>query len=452
MKLKIAIGLSLSLSLGIALLALTSLPSAAIGTAVITVLCASFWVMEPIPIAATSLIPFAAFPLLNISTHKVVASSYGHTLILLLLGGFILSKAVETVGAHKRIAYGMVKLTGGAPRQVVLGFMLASAVCSMWISNTATTLMLLPVALAILQHSKNKELPIPLLLGIAYAASIGGVGTPIGTPPNVFFMGFYYDQTGVEYGFLEWMKIGIPIVVLMLPLAWLYLTRNLKNDTQASISLGAWSSAEIRVLIIFTCAALAWIFRTAPFGGWSGLLSTPGVGDSTVALAAVVALFLIPDNHGKPLMTWKDAESIPWGLLLLFGGGIAIAKAFKSSGLALAIGDVLANMVTIPLFWVTAVLCLTVTFLTEVVSNTATTTLLMPLLFAAATAAGVEPTTLLIPAALSASCAFMLPVATAPNAIVFGTGEIAPSTMMREGVFLNLIGVVVIVFACMVLL
>jgi sodium-dependent dicarboxylate transporter 2/3/5 len=243
----------------------------------------------------------------------------------------------------------------------------------------------------------------------------------------------------------------------MLPLAWLFLTRNLKGDAEdrkplVLPTLDAWTSAEVRVMSIFGCAALLWMFRGVPFGGWSALIGAKGAGDSTVALVAVLALFLVPDNKGKPLMTWKEAESIPWGLLLLFGGGIAIAKAFKSSGLDVVVGNELAAIAGGPLYLVVGVVCLSVTFLTEVVSNTATTTLLMPWLFAAASAAGVLPESLLIPAALSASCAFMLPVATAPNAIVFGTGRVPSTTMLREGFVLNLLGVAIISLACLILL
>ncbi len=435
----------------------TDIGDPALATAGITTLCASWWILEPIPIAATSIIPFAAFPLLNVTDHKSVAGAYGHHLILLLMGGFVLSRAVETVGAHRRIALGMVRLTGGGSRNVVLGFMMASALCSMWISNTATALMLLPVAIAVIDQTEDDRLAIPLLLGIAYAASIGGVGTLIGTPPNVFFASFYSDKMGHDYGFLEWMKLGVPIVVVMLPLAWLFLTRNLKADDQDRKPLvlpkvGAWSSAEVRVMAIFGCAALMWMFRGVPNGGWAALIGTEGAGDSTVALVAVLALFLIPDNRGKPLITWKEAESIPWGLLLLFGGGIAIARAFDSSGLDVVIGKELAAIAGGKSYLVVGVICLSVTFLTEVVSNTATTTLLMPLLFAAAAAARVLPESLLIPAALSASCAFMLPVATAPNAIVFGTGKVASTTMLREGFVLNILGVIVISSACLLLL
>lgn len=455
MGFRIFIGIALASLVGGLLGAYSTLPGPAIWTAAITTVCAAWWVLQPIPIAATSLIPFAAFPLLGVASHKVVAHAYGHTLILLLMGGFILSKAVESVGAHRRIAIGMVRMTGGGPRSLVLGFMLASALCSMWISNAATTLMLLPVALAVVSHSKDQSLASPLLLGIAYAASIGGLGTPIGTPPNVFFMSFFSDQTGIEYSFLEWMKIGVPVVAVMLPISWLFLTRKMKPGAELDVvlpELGPWTSAEIRVMVIFACAAAAWILRVAPFGGWSEWVSAPGAGDSTVALAAVLALFLVPDRSGKPLMTWREAESIPWGLLILFGGGIAIAHAFDSSGLAQAAGELLAQVVSLNLIIVVAATCLAVTFMTEVVSNTAATTLLLPLLFPAAVAAGLPPEKLLIPATLSASCAFMLPVATAPNAIVFGSGKIDTSSMLREGIALNLIGVVVISACCLLLL
>ena len=454
MKGKMAAGLVLAVVVGVLLSRLSDLSDAAIWTAVITTLTATWWVLEPIPIAVSSIIPFAAFPLVGVATHKEVAGAYGHTLILLLMGGFILSKAVETVGAHRRIAFSMVRLTGGRGRNLVLGFMLASAVCSMWISNTATTLMLLPVAIAVLQHTEDREIAVPLLLGIAYGASIGGVGTPIGTPPNVFFVGFFYTKTGYEYGFLEWMSIAIPVVLLMLPLTWLYLTRHMsptRKDSGSQIvlpELGLWSSAEVRVMVIFGLAAMAWMFRSAPYGGWAGLFHMPGAGDSTVALAAVVLLFLVPDREGEPLLRWRDAESIPWGLLLLFGGGIAIAQAFKSSGLSDAAGHLLAGIASSPILLVIAAIALAVTFMTEVVSNTATTTLLMPLLYAAAEAAHIPPEKILIPAALSASCAFMLPVATAPNAIVFGTARIKSGTMVREGVVLNVLGVAVITACC----
>ncbi len=422
-------------------------------TAAITAVCATWWVTEPIPIPATSIIPFAAFPLTGVLTHKQIATAYGHTLILLLLGGFILSTAMAASGAHKRLAVGMVRLVGGAGgSRLVLGFMLATAVCSMWISNTATTLMLLPVALAVLEQDEESgggdTLKVPLLLGIAYAASIGGMGTPVGTPPNVIFMGIYTESTGTEIAFLDWMKVGIPAVAILIPITWFYLTRNLKGSRPLDLpQLGEWSAAERRVLTVFGITALAWVTRTTPFGGWSKLFDVPGAGDSTVALAAVVALFLIPNGKGGRMLDWTTASKIPWGLLILFGGGIGIARGFEASGLSAALGSWLANDLGItawPVVLMTITICMAVTFLTEVTSNTATTTLLMPVLAAAGIAAGIDPAALMIPAALSASCAFMLPVATAPNAIVFGTDMVTTKIMAREGFALNITGAIII--------
>lgn len=431
------------------------LPDKAVWCGAVTALCAVWWVTEPIPIPATSIIPFGAFPMTGVLTHKEVASAYGHTLILLLMGGFILSMAMERSGAHKRLALGMVRAVGGrgGPR-LVLGFMIASAALSMWISNTATTLMLLPVALAVIDQVNNKKMAIPLLLGIAYAASIGGVGTPVGTPPNVLFMTIYEERTGQEIPFLEWMQIGIPVVLVMLPLVWLWLTRSLKGSREKLVlpESGPWRPEEIRVLAVFAFTALAWVTRAAPFGGWSGLLGIKGVGDSTVALLAVVVMFLIPDGKGSRLLDWPTATRIPWGLLLLFGGGIAVARAFGASGLSEALGSTLSGLSSWPTVAMIAVLALSVTFLTEITSNTATTALLMPVLAEAGIAAGIDPALLMVPAALSASCAFMLPVATAPNAIMFGTGKFTTSTMAREGFALNLIGTVVITVVCLVLL
>ena len=418
-------------------------------TAGVTTWVALWWVLEPIPIPATSLIPFVAFPLLGVLTNKEVATAYGHWLILLLLGGFILSTAMERSGVHRRLALGMLHLTGrGGARRTLLAFMLAAALCSWWISNTATTLMLLPIAMAVLGDSKGSFRE-TLLLGIAYGASIGGIATPIGTPPNVVLMGVYQEMSGKEVGFLDWMTFGVPISFTLLLGAWFYLARTLGPSGEEDVSLpalGPWTSFERRVLGVFVVTALAWMSRTQPFGGWRGLLGGVGVGDDTVALGAVVALFIIPTGRerGERLLDWESAQKIPWGLLILFGGGIATAKAFVASGLSEQIGASLQYMMQWPFWALVAVLCLMVTFLTELTSNTATTTLLMPILAAAAVSAGIEPLTIMVPAAISASCAFMLPVATAPNAIVFGTGYIPVRAMVRRGALLNLMGVVVI--------
>ena len=420
----------------------------------ITLLTVTWWVFEPIPIPATSFLPLALLPLFGALTGKQVSQAYDHPLILLLLGGFILSTALARNGAHRRIALSMVNLFGGdSSRRLVFGFMAASAVLSMWISNTATTLMLLPVALAVLEKSEDPKLATPLLLGIAYAASIGGVGTPIGTPPNVVFMGIYSELTGQEIGFGQWMAWAVPIVGVLVPLIGLWLTRKLDHSGVIDLPrVGPWQPAEVRVLIVFAITALLWITRKEPFGGWMAWMDFPYSNDAIVAFVSVVALFLIPDGKGERLLDWDTAASIPWGMLILFGAGLAIAEAFTSSGLSQTIGTLLSALATLDVLLLMLCICLVVTFLTEATSNTATTTLLMPILGAAAIGAGMDPKLFMIPATMSASCAFMLPVATAPNLIMFSTGRFSIETMAREGFALNFIGAVVIAVGCYLLI
>lgn len=412
----------------------------------ITLWCVIWWVFEPIPIPATSLIPLALLPLSGVISSKQIAQSYGHPLILLLLGGFMLSTALAKSGAHRRIALTMVRLFGGSSsKRLVFGFMAASAVLSMWISNTATTLMLLPVAMAVVEKTEDPKLVIPLLLGIAYAASIGGIGTPIGTPPNIIFMGVYSEIVGRELTFLQWMTLAIPVVLVFLPIVGWWLTRNLSAKSRIQLpKVGSWQTAEKRVLLVFAITALCWITRREPFGGWTAWIGAPYSNDAIVAFIGVVALFVIPDGKGKKLLDWETAASIPWGMLILFGAGLAIAEAFTSSGLSNTIGEALSGLASLHPLIIIACICLTVTFLTEATSNTATTTLLMPILAAGAMGAGIDPMLFMVPAAMSASCAFMLPVATAPNIIVFSTGHFPIERMVREGFALNLIGVLVI--------
>jgi sodium-dependent dicarboxylate transporter 2/3/5 len=428
--------------------------SSACWTAAVAVICAVWWILEPIPIPATSLIPLATLPIIGVLTPAQVGESYGSPLVLLLMGGFILSTAMEKSGAHRRVALGMVNLFGGnSSRRLVFGFMAAAAVLSMWISNTATTLMLLPVALAVIERSDDDNLAIPLLLGIAYAASVGGIGTPIGTPPNLIFREIYQQNTGIEIGFLTWMSWGVPVVLIFVPIIALWLTRRLNHQGHVDMpKVGAWQTEERRVFIVFTLTALAWVTRSQPFGGWKTWLEVPGANDASVALLAVVAMFLIPNGKGSRLLDWETASRIPWGMLILFGGGIAIAKAFVISGMSAALGNALAGIAGWPILAMIAVICLCITFLTEMTSNTATTTLMMPILAAAAIAAGIAPEVLMVPAAMSASCAFMLPVATAPNTIVFSTGRFTTSLMAREGAALNFVGVVVISVMCYLLI
>ncbi len=414
--------------------------------AAITGLCASWWVLEPVPIPVTSLIPLALLPLFDVLTSSQVAQAYGHPIILLLMAGCILSTAMAHSGAHKKIALIMLHICGeDSPKRVVLGFMLAAALLSMWISNTATTLMLLPVALAVSSSANNSVFSIPLLLGICYAASIGGMGTPIGTPPNLILMRVYEEHSGESISFLSWMLWCLPVVIIFIPIAWLWLTRHLKSPVTFTLpKKESWSIEQKRVLVVFALTALAWITRTEPFGGWRSWLGLPNANDASVAMIAVIAMFIVPAGNGKKLLNWETAVKIPWGMLLLFSGGIALAKGFSESGLAEFLAGGLTGVATLPLIIMVALICFAVTFLTEVTSNTASTALLMPVLAAAAYATDTPALVMMLPAALSASCAFMLPVATAPNAIIYGSSHVPIDAMVRQGVVMNMIGVIVI--------
>ncbi|VAW80816.1 Sodium-dependent anion transporter family, partial [hydrothermal vent metagenome] len=419
-------------------------------TAAVTVICVIWWVFEPIPIPVTSLLPLAVFQLSGVLSAEEIGQAYGSPLILLLLGGFMLSRAMQHSQAHLRLALYMVHLFGkNSSKQLLLGFMATSAILSMWISNTATTLMLLPVALAVASESKDSKLRTPLMLGIAFAASIGGIGTPIGTPPNLVFMQVYEQQFGHSVGFVEWMSWGVPVVLLMVPLTWLWLGRRLTFYGNFNMpEVGRWSSVEKRVIGVFAITALAWVLRKEPFGGWSSWLGLENTNDASVALLAVILMFLIPAgadrDKGEKLLDWETASSIPWGILLLFGGGICLAKAFGISGLSSNIAQNLSGLSTLPVWLMIFAICLGVTFLTEATSNTASTVLLMPVLAATAMGSHIEPKLLMVPAAISASCAFMMPVATAPNSIVYGSGFFSTRTMAREGIVLNFVGAFVI--------
>lgn len=424
--------------------------SKACWTGAVVILCVVWWIFEPIPIPATSIIPLAVFPLVGVLSKEEVAKAYGSDLILLMLGGFMISAAMAHSGAHRRLALQLIKLIGGnSSRRIVFGFMCACAVLSMWISNTATALMMLPLALAIIDQSNDKKLAIPLLLAIAYGCSIGGLGTPIGTPPNLVFMQEYQNFTGTTVSFTQWMSWGLPVVLIMVPLASMWLTRNLSYVGELIMPpVGPWRAEEQRVLIIFGFTVLAWVTRTEPFGGWSTWLDMRGATDATVALFAAVTMFLIPNGRGGKLLDWETAVKVPWGILILFAAGITIAMAFVESGLSQFIGEQLAVLSNLHPLIIIAIIALVVTFLTETTSNMATAVLLMPILAPAGVAAGVDPSLLMVPAAMSASCAFMLPVATPPNAIVFGTGLIPIARMAREGLALNFMGAVVITLMC----
>ncbi|MBI5852888.1 MAG: SLC13/DASS family transporter [Planctomycetes bacterium] len=439
------------LAIAVAVLcAWNGLATPAAWTAAVAVLCAWWWVTEAIPLPATSLLPFVLLPAGGVLDARVVARDLGDPLILLMLGGFLLGKGVERSGAHRRIAVTMVRAFGRFGRRgLVLGFMVATAFCSMWMSNSATALMMLPVVLAVLDHEKGDDLAVPLLLGVAYAASIGGVGTPVGTPPNPICLRAYRDATGETIGFLRWMSFGVPLMLLLLPCAWWIVVRKVVPGPAAQVSpAGAWQRAERRMLVVFGLTVLAWLTRKLPFagGGWSAWLGVEGVGDETVALAAAVVVLALPhgDRPGERLLDWKSAASIPWDILLLFAGGIAIGSAFDASGLSKSLGDHLVALRDLPLWLLIAIIAATVTLLSELASNTAIANLLMPVLAAAATETGIDPLVLLVPATLAASSGFMLPIATPPNAIVYGSGRVPVRSMLRAGFALDVAGVVAI--------
>ena len=432
------------------------MPVAAATTMAIALWTALWWVFEAVPLPVGSLVPLALLPLTGVLDAKQVGAAFGHHLILLLLGGFLLSAGMEKSGAHRRLALMMVNACGGTEgKRLVLGFMLATAVLSMWISNTATTLMMLPIAVAVLQNVRDREVAVPLLLGIAFAANVGGIATPIGTPPNLVFMAEFAKISGEEMTFLGWMKIGVPVSALMVVVIWLWLTRRLKGASPIKLpDPGKWRSAEVRTLGVFVVVAIFWVTRKEPGGGWSGWFGLENANDASVAFLGVIALFCIPDGEGKGhrLLDWESANKIPWGLLILMGSGMVLATAFKESGLSGSIAGLLDGLETLPPVVLIFGIAVMVTFLTELTSNTATTNLLMPILGAAALGSGLSPALLMIPAAVSASCAFMLPVATMPNAIVFGTGNVPIRRMVGEGFVLNLLGALAVTTVCYVML
>jgi len=451
--------------------------------AAVAVLMAVWWITEAIPIPATALLPLALFPLLGILEARQTPLSYADRMIYLFFGGFLIAVAMQKVGLHRRIALYIIRTIGGSPSRLVLGFMVASAFLSLWISNTATTMMMLPIAMAVvLQMSDSSGLDVSrkalfrnnfgltLMLGIAYASSIGGVGTLVGTPPNIVMAGFVKKlfPQAPEINFFQWMLLGLPLVIIFVPVTWQLLIRRAAPVPVRELSaygleegkdfidkqlraLGRMSRGEKAVLIVFCLTALGWIFRRPINLGfyetWGLTLWFPMIDDSTVAMFMGCLLFLIPIDFGKRrfILDWKSArEGVPWGILILFGGGFALAKGMEVTGLALWLGGRLAWLQNVPVLAVILCTCLMLTFLTEITSNTATTTMLIPVLAAAAVAMGTHPFLLMIPATISASCAFMLPVATPPNAIVFGSGWVRIPQMARIGIWMNLIGVILV--------
>jgi len=477
------IGLFLGIPLFIIICSLPSLsgmPREAHLSAAIAVLMATFWITEAIPIPATSLIPLVLFPLLKIQNVSEVAVSYGNSNIFLFMGGFFIAQAMQKCNLHRRIALYIIERIGTNKRKVVLGFMLSTAFLSMWISDTATALMMLPIALAVIVSfedidknafgeaiPKKSSFGTALMLGVAYSASIGGIGTLVGTPPNIIFAALsktlFPNSPGISFAY--WLVVGLPVVIIMIPIAWYYLVsfglkvKKEKVKKRYTVidekikELGPMKFNEKLVLGIFIFTALGWIFRenieigALKIPGWSDLLGIREyTHDSMVAIFSAILLFLIPVNLNKRefLLDWEHAKRIPWGILVLFGGGIALASGFKESGLSNYIGESLQFISGLNHYLIVVIVCVVAIFLTEITSNTATTNIFMPIMASLAVFLNVHPYILMIPATISMSLAFMLPVATPPLAIVFSSGYIEISDMIKVGFILNIIGCILI--------
>ncbi len=425
-------------------------------------LMACWWVTEAIPIPATALIPMVVLPTTGVMSMREAAAPYASPTIMLLMGGFIIATSIERWNLHKRIALNIVARAGAKPDRIVGGFLLASAILSMWISNTATTIMLAPIAVsvahAIVGPQKGQALTIAILLGLAYGASIGGIATPVGTPTNLIVMGYLEDELSIAISFSQWMLVGLPVVVVMLPAAWWVLTRVSfrlqqleQTGGQAVVAdeirkLGQTTVPERRVFITFGVIAASWIFRK-PLNELTiaGMQPFAGITDHVIAIAGAIALFLIPAGRGKHrLLDWETAVKIPWGVVLLFGGGLSMASAITKTGLAAWLGTQMAGLAALPMLFLILALVAFVIFATELASNVATASALLPIVGALAVAGGADPLLLSIPIAMAASCAFMLPIATGPNAIAFATGEVTIAQMVRVGLWLNLAGIVLI--------
>lgn len=457
------------LSIAVAIVThVAGLPAPAAICAGTAILCAVWWISECIPMGVVGMVPLVIFPVTGVTKEDFITTFYWDSTVMLLMSGFFLSAAMENSGAHRRLALTVVRAIGrGGGKTLILAMMVATALISMWISNTATTLMMIPIALAVLHQCAAPELRTPLLLGIAYASSIGGMATPIGTPPNMIFRRQMELLFGVTYDFPQWMKVGVPVMLLLLPLVWWWLTRNLKSNLRVEVpEVGPWRTSEVRVLTIMALTAFAWTFRQYPYGGWTALLPTLAeqgkstIGDMTIAIAASLAVFLLPsgeppaESDERPgglsprLLSWSaTCAKIPWGILLMFGGGLALAGGFQASGLSEAIADQFGFLKGAHPLAIMLAVCITVTFLTEVTSGTAIASLMLPILASLAKATGTSPAAVMIAGTISCSCAFMLPVATAPNAIVFSQG-VTTREMARAGLMLNCVAAVVIALVC----
>jgi sodium-dependent dicarboxylate transporter 2/3/5 len=459
---------------------LGNMPAPAQRMMAVAVLMGVWWVTEAIPIAATSLLPLALFPVLGVGTAAEAATPYSNHLVYLFLGGFMLAQAMQRWGLHLRMALHIVNVMGTSPSRIVLGFMCATAFVSMWVSNTATAAMMMPIGLSVVQQVSDAvekrrmdgeiidvdlrpgkfHFGISLMLGIAYGASIGGLATLIGTPPNALLAGVMSASYGIEISFVSWLAFALPFAVLYLPLTWLWLTRVAyplqmkaipggRERIRAELDdLGPMSAPERRLACVFALAAAGWTFRPL----WTSWVPHGAlIEDSTIAIAASLLLFLLPAGDGERILDWEWASRLPWHVLLLFGGGFSLAAGLERTGLSAWVGGQLALLQGAPLPLFIAAVAILLVILTEFASNTAAAAMAIPVLAATAVSLGLSPLLLAIPATVAASCAFMLPAATPPNAIVFGTGYLTIPQMLKAGVAINLIGIVLVTLFTMLL-
>lgn len=433
-------------------------------TVAVALLMATWWITEAIPIPATALLPIVLIPVLGIATIQEATSPYANHLIFLFLGGFMIAAAMQRWNLHERIALTIIHWLGTGPSKIIWGFAIASAFLSMWVSNTATALMMLPIAISVIQLVEKQEtyegqfnnFYTVLVLVIAYACNVGGLGTLIGTPPNAMLASFFSESYGYEISFFKWMQAGLPLVIIGLPVIYFILAKVIYPVTNQYIpggkemiegrlqGLGPLSRGEKTVAIVFVLVAVAWIIR--PF-----VLERfiPNISDAGIAIAGALALFLIPVSLQKQqfALDWQVADHLPWGVLILFGGGLSLANAFQVSGLAEWIGHAMEGFQGLSWWILIPVVVIAIIFLTEITSNTATAAALLPVLASAAQGLGFEPMRLAFPAIIAASCAFMLPVATPPNAVVYSSGKVSIPQMARAGIWLNLSFVVIISLA-----
>ena len=445
--------------------------------AAVAALMAIWWITEAIPLVATALLPLALFPLLGVLAGRETAPVYLNSTIVLFIGGFMIALTMQKWNLHRRIALAIISAVGGGPARLVLGFMVAAAFLSMWVSNTATAVMMVPMGLAVVSQVEERfgdeahGFTVGLMLGIAYGCSLGGISTLVGTPPNLAFARIHEvlfpDAPAIAFG--QWMIVALPVGMVMLVIAWLVITQVLyRAPAKVSIdpevvagqraALGPMAFEEKAVLAVFAATAFLWVFRvdlnlgafTLP--GWSRLLPWPRfIDDGTIAIGMASLLFFIPARNKERRATGERrvmggdvVVNLPWNVVLLIGGGLALATGFQRTGLAQMIGDQFQAVGVLPVFVLILLVCLAITFLTELTSNTATTETILPILAAVAVATGIHPLLLMVPATLSASCAFMMPVATPPNAIVFGSNRFSIAEMARAGIVLNIIGALTI--------